>query len=187
MKFRLTILFLFVTSFIFATNIDSLSHFKRFQFAFELGLQQRTYFGDKYIHPYFDTTMDPAIHSPDKGEYGFTYRNNISWHTGILIYFKLNKKFKVNSGIEFINRRTILTSPPDSVIKYHTLYSITKYVYNDMYFEIPLFIEYTLKRFNFGLGGNFSTFRISDNRNYKIDGSITVSYTHLTLPTIYSV
>jgi hypothetical protein len=171
MKFFLTILCLISTTILFAEKVDTIKHLNRHQFSFEFGIQQRSYFGDSYISPGCDTIIPREIRMPLKDYYGFSYNKSISWHLGILYYFKLNQKLKLNSGIEFINRKTILTSDPDSVIKYKIPYSITKFVFNDKYFEIPIFIEYPWKRFNFDFGGSFSIYCFINNKGYSIDGT----------------
>lgn len=154
-----------------ADNTDSIGQNRKHHFAFEIGLQNRIYFGDNYIHPYCDTIIEREIRIPATDYYGFQYDNNFSWHFGILYYYKITKWLTLNTGLELANRRTILSSQPDTAIKYQPQNPIKTHIFNDMTFEIPVFVEFTVKKFNIDVGGIFSTFRIKQNVDYRLDGS----------------
>jgi len=152
-----------------ASPNDTICKSKHF-FAFEAGIQNRRYFGNNYFNPYFDTIFDRE-HIPFYDIYGFSYKNNISWHFGFLYYYKLTKHLKLNSGIEVVNRKIILQSNPDTVIKYQIPHNAYKYLYNEICFEIPIFIEFSIKKINFDLGGGFNVLSKNHKISYCLDGS----------------
>lgn len=171
LKYLILALLLFNNVVLFADNSDSIRQNRKHHFAFEIGVQNRVYFGDNYIRPYFDTIIEREIRFSGSDYYGFQYKNSFSWHLGFLYYFNVTKWLTLNTGIELVNRRTILSSQPDTILKYHSQNQIEKYIFNDFTFEIPVFVEFSVKKFNIDVGGNFSTFRIKHNVNYKLDGS----------------
>jgi hypothetical protein len=171
LKYLILTILLFNHVVLFADNSDSIRQSRKHHFAFEIGVQNRIYFGDNYIYPYFDSLVPREINMTNTSYYGFQYQNNFSWHLGFLYYFNVTKWLTLNTGIELVNRRTILFSQPDTILKYHSQNQIEKYIFNDITFEIPVFVEFSVRKFNIDVGGNFSTFRIKHNVNYKLDGS----------------
>jgi hypothetical protein len=171
LKYSVLITLIFNHVVLLADNTDSLRQNKKHHFGFEIGLQNRVYFGNNYIRPYCDTTIPREVRIPVTEYYGFQYDNNLSWHLGFLYYFNVTKWLSLNTGIELGNRRTILSGQSDTIMKYQSQNPIKKYVFNDLTFEVPVFVEFTVKKFNIDVGGNFLTFRVKNNVNYMLDGS----------------
>jgi len=157
----------------------------RSSFSFGAGMQYRFIYGyNKPIH--IDTTIDREINLPSDTIYlGFKYYNNFSYHTNALYFFRINKRFRLGTGLEFINRKTVLRIPIDTALKYQNS-DIIEHNINYLSFEIPIQLEFLLsKKTSLNAGVTFSKIHIIHHTTFNSSGKKTI-VKNVPIPSTYN-
>lgn len=137
---------------------------KKYFFSGNINLQYKYIIGDSYFPSYYFSPLygDVSHWSPDR-----TYHSLFSYNGKIFFNCKIHNKIYFKTGLEYFNKRSIITSNYDTITKYSEPQflntRVLKSVYNSNSIEIPVIINYISNKIIIGAGFNFGFFDFNYN------------------------
>ncbi len=148
-------------------------------FEFTLGGNYKLYFGDKHIQfmPKDTLNDDPTVGLTKYSRFGgFDYQNKFTFSTSFLYNFYFKSNFITSFGVYLLKQQELLTSSPDTVIFYNSLYDYHRLVksYQKNTYNIGLqgLMGYNAKAFFIKAGFAYDVVKIIREIETNIDNSI---------------
>lgn len=184
MKATFVILLCFLhscSSVLLASNKDS----TKIQISVSSGINYNFYTKRLYTPP--DTNASSVYSAPSY--VGGSRLPSITPYLCISISHKIFKNISFKTGIELLSRQTVNVKDLDSVYMFYSFDPYYKMKYGSVYFEIPVQLTASIKRFKIGIGGNFSFFQLRYSKfvyeNYSKRIYYSYSYTNLHILEFY--
>jgi len=159
-------------------NVFSQEEKQRNNYDISFGLHRRTYFGNTHVKfsPKDSLYDDPNINlSRYKKIGGFDYQSTLAFNFAVSYNYYINPSFFTSVGIKVFSNKELITSHPDTVLYYNSLYEyhrlITAYQNNYYNFGLQTLIGYSKKEFHIKAGFDIDIFLISRLTETQIDGN----------------
>jgi hypothetical protein len=172
-------LFLFISMMFQCVNASSQINDHKNHFEFSIGGNYRLYFGDKHIQfmPKDTLNDDPTVGLTKYSRFGgFDYQNKFTFSTSFFYNFYFKSNFVTSFGIYLLNQEELLTSSPDTVIFYNSLYDyhrlVQSYQKNTYNIGLQWLLGYNAKRFFIQAGFAYDVVKIVREIETNIDNSI---------------
>ena len=186
MKATFVILLCFLhscNSVLLASNKDS----TKIQISINCGINYNFYTKRLYTPP--DTNASSVNSAPSY--VGGSRLPSITPYIGISINYKIFKNISFKTGIDVLSRQTVFVKDLDSVYIFYPFDPYYKMKYGSVYFEIPVQLIASIKKFKIGIGGNFSVFQLRYSKfvyeNYAKRIYYSYSYTNLHILEFYPI
>jgi len=133
---------------------------KKFQIYFQAGLDIKLFYGGRYVKPTKDNYNDPIDkHIYERSEKAPT----VGINTGFLFELKFSRHWAMNSGILYYFRKDVYKRSQDTVLannysnvpRSQNINYALKIDYSNHFLEVPLFLNYRLKKFTISAGVYF--------------------------------